>query len=248
MGAFGLTDIPGHIMTNNQVNGSYNNYYCSCGATLYISVKKDGTANAWGKREWKDHCDVVQTPDDFYVEIGSVQKSRVKWDVRVMSTNHPDYVKYQVPAHAYWMHWYQRELAQNSNFKAFAVCVAKSGKSKWTVNRVTDSRDAALKIAADIVRKASNNPDHVAELTHGDGTPVVEVVSVDICKATSQILNEADEAVTNGDLFVIMAKRRELQDILNMRPLLEAKLSELNLAVSNSISETTDRYLESSTP
>ena len=237
MGAFGLTDIPGHSMTTNKPKGgSTYQYLCSCGEELWIRQKQDGNANSWGKRDWKDHCDRVTTSHDFYVDVGTIQKTRVKWSIKVMSTEHPEFVKYQVPS-TYWATWWKEKKQKHPGYQAFAVCIQKSGRSKWVVSRVMDSRDGALKSAADIVRKGGNNLEHVAELIHGDGTPVVEVVSVDICKATSQILNEADEAMRNGDLLLIMAKRRELQDVLNMGPLLQAKINELDGSVANTLLE-----------
>lgn len=219
---------PGHKLQaakpypNGYHASTYQVFDCSCGGlSLSTRMVADGTAaDSRSTRKFREHLDVINTPDDAVTEIGVVKKKRVTWRVVVFPRTYRDVVLYESGRYKDW----STNLKGWYTHYPWAIGLDK-GKSGKVIAGTFQSRNQAIAKAMEILDK---NIDAGFEVTYefDRQTPAAAVLTTSPRDTITKLLDNADVALggTIGDLESVL---EQFSELLSLVPLMQIKHDEL---------------------
>lgn len=212
----GLGDgIPGHYLSVVPAKYVSDNkhFTCTCGATFYAKMKKDGNADARAMRTYNDHLAGVSAPEEF-IPLGTVKLKRLTHEYVVFPSTYSGADKYN-PSNSYWT----LDRAKTNGW--WLVGIRKSN-GQYTAVIGQPSRKKAIAKALFILNREK---DKGLEVTFYDETNSNDVVAPAFSPQTTfaLLLDEVDACMAGKDLAQYLEVQEHLDDALALVPMLEAK-------------------------
>lgn len=231
--------VPGHRLAyvnlwnpNNQSAWSLkeHRFACSCGVEVYVKETQKGVGTR-ALRTWRDHITAVSANPDEIFEVGTIEKMRVTWDVKVMHRDNQHAAAYGSNSRYYqgWTdvhHQHYPYYAKNPWGLVVDRTSTKSNKVTRVLERVYESQPLAVRYGLEMLRKAEESGHAI---TYSEGTPAVTgtgIVVPTFRNTFSELLERTDTALS-GDLQDVEETMQELDEVLGLIPVLQARREEL---------------------
>lgn len=224
--------VPGHRISyvgpwNPQYASRDHKFACSCGMEIHAreTVKGVGLRSV---RTWKDHIDAVSVDPDMVFEVGTVVKPRVTWVVKVIHREN-QYAQSYASGTYWYKNWADKNDPQYAVYAGLPWAVVIDKSTKTTNNKVlaticASQRDAVKSAMNILVREEER--DFAVTYAAGPVAPPVATIVPTFRNTFSELLERTDAAVT-GDLNDVEETMKELDEVLGLIPVLQARREEL---------------------
>ena len=172
-------------------------------------------------RQWRNHLDAENTPDDLEIHVGDVVKTRTSWKVMVIPRLHRAAQDYSA-GHKRWSGWGTIDTGWYSHY-GWAI-VADKPRGKKTILALASSQRSAIDKAIEIL-DAQRDAGH--SVTYAiDDQAVTLPAHVSPKNVLADLLDKADGAAsgTIGDLEHALTS---LDEVINLIPILRTKRDDL---------------------
>lgn len=203
---------------------------CECKQALYLGrLKKDGKMGSRAVRQWDAHIAAVQSPDEI-TPIGRVAKVRVVQEFFVASPNYSGIDQFKTRFHHtvmsgrnYWLVVVRKKYNSSTNVVGDVI-------ERRIVAGYLESRQA-LQAGVAMINKEGDAGFFTEFFGEADVTPVI-APPIQASTQLTNLLGNADEALSGGDIMQVMNCIEDLSLLLSLTPVVEDRLAALETKLS----------------
>lgn len=230
-----MPGIPGHrlstadpLYTNPAPYqmGDYK-FTCSCGLEIHCRATKAGRASGHSTRRWRNHIESHSADPDEVTCVGVVSKQRVSWDVKVINRWH-QYADEYARTTRYYKDWTNSHSPGWWGDYSWAVVIdrtSKHGKKSKAMHTIATSRSDAVSKAIKLMERQEAQG-FSATYTDSPTSGAGQVVVPTFRNTFGELLTRTDVALA-GDLTDIRTTMEEIDEVLGLIPVLQARRTEL---------------------
>lgn len=225
----------GHVLKDTGSSSHWANYHsfeCSCGYQIgQTLIKADGKISAAGRRQWRWHIDQVMSPPaDEYIPIGVIEQARTRIEVYVVGREHPDAQSWD--GNRQYVQYLRTPTGWQLQFP-WMVCAKRTPTAKKSKRKPTLRIEGVARTKMDAAAQADTflqrHNDRGYSIQRHDGAdftpPPMHPESSFV-----DMLNRVDKTIADGNLLEIQEILKEVNLVLGMVPVLNAKRDELQAA------------------